>query len=83
MGLSLFPGLVVQESPGLMHHSIVQVLLLVVPQGMSSSVIPKAVTGSRVRERKWLNRGTKSDPHPGSAHHCGAGLLCRTAVFNL
>ncbi|XP_072792842.1 transmembrane protein 141 isoform X11 [Taeniopygia guttata] len=24
-------------------------------------------------------------PHldPGSAHYCGAGLLCRTAVFNL
>lgn len=63
MGRSLCPGLVVQEPPGLMHHSIVQVLLLEVPQGTSSSAIPKAVTGSRVRERKWLNRG-KELPSP-------------------
>lgn len=83
MGLSLCPGLVMKEPPALMPCYTVQVLLPKVPQGMSSSAVPKAVTGSSVWGRKWLNRGTESHSHPGSVHHCGAAILCRTAVFNL
>lgn len=39
MGLSLCPGLVVQEPPALMQHSSAQVLQLEVPQRMSSSAV--------------------------------------------